>query len=144
MNNSKFQVKENCTLISSTSPCMSVERSDQISDLNSEISAFLCFGIAEQIRNLCSLVYFHAEESHGIQIPWGPSCASFLSYPTGMIKINGQQSVVLGPTDPTGNYWFPQNFMSMGIPGDIARQMAEDLEFSIIEKRPNIAYPRRQ
>jgi hypothetical protein len=121
-----------------------IERSDQISDLNSEISAFLCFGIAEQIRNLCSLVYFHAEESHGIQIPWGPSCASFLSYPTGMIKINGQQSVVLGPTDPTGNYWFPQDFMSMGIPVNIARQMAEDLEFSFIEKRPNIAYPTRQ
>ena len=120
-----------------------ISRSDQI-EQNHEIKAFLCFGNAEQIRNLSSLFYFHAEESYGIQIPWGPSCASYISYPTGMITINKQPNIILGPTDPTGNSWFPQDFMSMGIPFDIAKQMAEDLDSSFIEKRPKIAYPPRK
>ncbi|MFX0124724.1 MAG: DUF169 domain-containing protein [Candidatus Hodarchaeota archaeon] len=121
-----------------------IQRSDQISGQNSEIKAFLCFGEAEQIRNLCSLIYFHSEKSSVIQIPWGPSCASFITYPAGMIKINHQECVILGPTDPTGNFWFPQSFMSMGIPFNIARQMAEDVESSFIIQRPKIAYPIRK
>ncbi|MFX1516272.1 MAG: DUF169 domain-containing protein [Promethearchaeota archaeon] len=121
-----------------------IERSDQISRKNAEIKAFLCFGEAEQIRNLCSLVYFHSESSSWIQIPWGPSCASFITYPTGMIKLNHQESVILGPTDPTGNFWVPQNFLSMGIPFKIAKQMAEDVDSSFIDQRPTVAYPVRK
>ncbi|MFX0208159.1 MAG: DUF169 domain-containing protein [Candidatus Hodarchaeota archaeon] len=118
-----------------------ISRSDQIVEENHEIKAFLCFGNAEQIRNLSSLFYFHSEKSNGIQIPWGPSCASFITYPSGMITIDKQTNIILGPTDPTGNFWFPQDFMSIGIPYDIARQMAEDLDSSFIKKRPKFAYP---
>ena len=107
-------------------------------------TTLLCFGKAEQIRNLCSLVYFHSEKSSGIQIPWGPSCASFITYPAGMIEINNQPCVILGPTDPTGNFWFPQSFLSMGIPFKIAKQMAEDVDSSFIIQRPKIAYPERK
>jgi len=121
-----------------------IQRSDQISGQNSEIKAFLCFGEAEEIRNLCSLVYFHSEKSSGIQIPWGPSCASFITYPTGMIELNKQNNAILGPTDPTGNFWFPQNFLSMGIPYKIAKQMAEDVDSSFIGQRPKVAYPVRK
>ena len=120
-----------------------IRKSDQISEQNKEIKAFLCFGTVEQIRNLSSLYYFHSELSYGIQIPWGPSCASFISYPTGMIKLNRKTGIILGPTDPTGNFWFPQNYLSMGIPSEIARQMAEDVDSSFIGKRPKIAYPPR-
>lgn len=121
-----------------------IQRSDQIAGQNSEIKAFLCFGKAEQIRNLSSLVYFHSEKSSGIQIPWGPSCASFISYPTGMIELDKQNYAILGPTDPTGNFWFPPNFLSMGIPFKIAKQMVEDVDSSFIGQRPKVAYPVRK
>ena len=121
-----------------------IQRSDQIPEGNLNVKAFLCFGNAEQIRNLCSLVYFRSETSSEIKIPWGPSCASFISYPTGMTESSPHNSVILGPTDPTGNFWFPQNFMSMGIPFNIAKQMAEDADSSFIGKRPKIAYPERR
>ncbi|UCG02416.1 MAG: DUF169 domain-containing protein [Candidatus Heimdallarchaeota archaeon] len=121
-----------------------IQRSDQIFEQHQQIKAFLCFGEAEQIRNLCSLIYFRSEKSSGIQIPWGPSCASFISYPTGMIKFNQQECAILGPTDPTGNFWFPHSFMSMGVPFNIARQMAEDLDSSFIIQRPKVAYPVRK
>ncbi|MFX0091063.1 MAG: DUF169 domain-containing protein [Candidatus Hodarchaeota archaeon] len=121
-----------------------IHRSDQIIRGKSEIKAFLCFGSSEQVRNLCSLAYFHSEKSIGVQIPWGPSCASFVSYPAGLVENGPKDCVIVGPTDPTGNYWFPENFMSVGIPFNIAKQMAVDVDFSFIGKRPKIAYPRRK
>ena len=121
-----------------------IHRTDQAIEGDPEIKAFLCFGIAEQIRNLCSLAYFHSKSSYGIQIPWGPSCASFISYPTGMIENGPEDRVIVGPTDPTGNHWLPDNFLSMGIPLETAMQMARDVDSSFIGKRPKFAYPRRK
>ncbi|MHA1946996.1 MAG: DUF169 domain-containing protein [Candidatus Hodarchaeales archaeon] len=105
------------------------------------IKSILCFGNSQQIRNLCSLFYFQSEKSYGIQIPWGPSCSSFISYPAGIIENGPQNCIILGPTDPTGNRWLSENFMSIGIPFEIARQMAEDVDSSFITKHPRIAYP---
>ena len=118
-----------------------IRRSDSIKGKNQKIKAFLCFGRAEQIRNLCSLSYFSAETSYEVQMPWGPSCASFVSYPTGIIENSINNNVILGPTDPTGNHWFPNDFMSLGIPFQTAMSMAKDLNSSFIGKRPKIAYP---
>ncbi|MFX0013450.1 MAG: DUF169 domain-containing protein [Promethearchaeota archaeon] len=118
-----------------------IQRSDHIDVVNSKLKLFLCFGNAEQIRNLCSLVYFGSQTAHEIYFPWGPSCASFISYPAGMIENCPNNAVILGPTDPTGNYWFPQDYLSMGIPFIIAKKMAEDLASSFIMKRPKVAYP---
>ena len=101
---------------------------------NPEISAFLCFGTAEQIRNLSSLYYFSSETSFEVQFPWGPYCASFVSYPCNMVASSPKNSVILGPTDPTGNKWFPQEYLSMGIPYEIAKTMANDLNSSFLRK----------
>ena len=106
-----------------------------------DVKAILCFGHAEQIRNLCSLLYFRNTTGSTISIPWGPSCASFISYPAGLIETNSDKNVIVGPTDPTGNYWFPENYLSIGIPYDIASRMALDLDSSFIMKRPKVAYP---
>ena len=84
------------------------------------------------------------ESSYEVQIPWGPSCASFISYPARMIENGLKNSVIIGPTDPTGNNWFPDNFLSIGIPLETAIQMARDVDSSFIGKRPQIAYPKRK
>ncbi len=119
-------------------------RSDEPVEADSEIKTFLCFGNSEQIRNLCSLAYFHSNNSYGVHMPWGPSCASFISYPTGMIETNIKNGVILGPTDPTGNHWFPEDHLSLGIPFQTALQMAKDVGSSFIGKRPKIAFPDRR
>ncbi|MBN1799986.1 MAG: DUF169 domain-containing protein [Candidatus Lokiarchaeota archaeon] len=106
-----------------------------------DVKLILCFGNSEQVRNLCSLAYFRPEENLSISIPWGPSCASFVTYPAGLDKRLKDNRIIVGPTDPTGNYWFPQNYLSIGIPFEIAKRMTEDLNASFISKRPKIAYP---
>jgi hypothetical protein len=118
-----------------------LSRYDSIDIENLDIKLILCFGISEQIRNLCSLAHFRPEKGFDIQIPWGPSCASFITYPAGMAEDGPQNCIIIGPTDPTGNYWFPKNYLSMGLPLEVARSMANDLDESFISKRPEIAYP---
>ncbi|MFC1535183.1 DUF169 domain-containing protein [Thermodesulfobacteriota bacterium] len=120
-----------------------IQKSDNISEDGLVVSAFLCFGNSVQIRNLTSLFYFRSEKSFDVQFPWGPLCASFVSYPTNMAENSPKNRVILGPTDPTGNYWFPQNYLSMGIPYEIAKRMANDLDSSFIQKRSKIAFPEK-
>lgn len=118
-----------------------IRKCDSIDEQDFGIKAFLCFGNSEQIRNLCSLAHFRPGESFTIQMPWGSSCASFVTYPAGMAVNGPKDSIIIGPTDPTGNYWFPQNYLSIGIPFEIANRMANDLDESFIIKRSEIAYP---
>lgn len=118
-----------------------IRKCESMDEQDFDVKAFLCFGNSEQIRNLCSLVHFRPEDSFIIQIPWGPSCASFVTYPAGMAENGPRDCIIIGPTDPTGNYWFPQNYLSMGIPFEIANRMANDLDESFIIKRSEIAYP---
>jgi hypothetical protein len=117
-----------------------IQKSDSIDGANLNIKAFLCFGNAEQIRNLCSLAYFQPEERFMVRMPWGPSCASFVTYPAGLAR-EPKKSIIIGPTDPTGNYWFPQTYLSLGIPIETAERMANNLDNSFIQKRPEVAYP---
>jgi hypothetical protein len=107
----------------------------------SHLKMILCIGNSRQIRNLCSLYYFRSKDSRGIEMPWGPVCASFVSYPSGIIENGPTKNPIIGPTDPTGNKWFPENYMSIGIPFNIAHQMAIDADSSFINKHPKIAYP---
>jgi hypothetical protein len=115
----------------------------QYADGGPEVLSFLVFGGAEQVRNLCSLAYFGLDSSVNAQMPWGPSCASFVSYPAGMIEHGPQGQLVLGPTDPTTNRWFPPEQLSLGIPYERARAMALQLDDSFIGKLPAVAYPAR-
>ena len=102
----------------------------------------ILFGKAENIRNLCTLHHFGTSDAMAsIVVPWGPTCASLVTYPSGMASNAPKESVFLGPTDPTGNSWFPPDQLSMAIPMGIARRMAEDVKRSFIEKRKEVAYP---
>jgi hypothetical protein len=114
------------------------------SDLANEdpgVKSILCFGTAERIRNMCSLVQFRSIDPFSdVLVPQGASCSSFVSYASGMVEHAPAGAVFVGPCDPTGNSWFPQDFLSLAMPIKIARRMAEDLEVSFIARRPNVAY----
>jgi hypothetical protein len=109
------------------------------------VKSVLVFGMAEQIRNLCSLVHFSSHDPFKeILMPQGPSCASFVTFAAGMAENAPRDTVFLGPADPTGNYWFPPDHLSLAIPIDMARRMCDDLDESFIVKRPKVAYPIRR
>ncbi|KKK45582.1 MAG: hypothetical protein Lokiarch_08650 [Candidatus Lokiarchaeum sp. GC14_75] len=118
-----------------------IQKCDELDDQNLEAKAFICFGVSEQIRNLCSLAHFRPENAVNIQNLWGASCASFVTYPAGMAENSPKNSIIIGPSDPTGNYWFPRNYLSIGIAFEIATRMARDLDQSFITKRSEVAYP---
>jgi len=108
-------------------------------------ASILCFGEAEQIRNLATLICFSAVEAFElIKMPFGPSCGSFVTFPSGMAENTPKDCVILGPTDPTGNHWFPPNYLSLGIPIGIAQRISADLDDSFIIKRPMVAYPEKR
>ncbi|MEJ2248164.1 MAG: DUF169 domain-containing protein [Candidatus Lokiarchaeota archaeon] len=121
-----------------------IEKSNTLNENKAEVKSFLCFGRSEQIRNLCSLAYFQPEKGFLVKMPWGPSCASFVTYPSSLAEDDQTKHIIIGPTDPTGNYWFPQDYLSIGIPIKIAERMANDYDASFITKRTSVAYPKKR
>ena len=112
---------------------------------NENILSLIFFGTGEQIRNLGGLIHFRSEDIFtSILMPGGPICASLVTYAAGMSEKAPKNSSYVGPVDPTGNAWFPENMMSMAIPIHIARLMAEDIDASFISKRPEIAMPSKR
>lgn len=106
------------------------------------VRAVVCFGNSEQIRNLCSLIHFRSTDPFNpVRAAWGPTCASWVSYPAGMAEKAPADAAYLGPMDPTGNKWFPEDYLGLGIPVKLAIAMCEDLDSSFITKRPEVAYP---
>ncbi len=109
------------------------------------ISSFLCFGNAEQIRNLCSLIHFRTlNPFESIIAPFGPACATMVTYPAHMAEKTPKNAAFIGPIDPTGNSWFPTDYMAIGIPFNMAKDMCQDLEDSFAFKRPEVAYPEKR
>ena len=108
-----------------------------------DVKSLLCFGNGEQIRNLSSLIHFRTKNPfNAISMPWGPACATFVTYPAGMAEKAPKETAFVGPVDPTGNIWFPPEYMAISIPLKIALRMREDLEESFIIKRSEVAYPK--
>ncbi len=109
------------------------------------IRSIILFAGSEQIRNLCALAQFNSSDPFfKTLIPWGPTCATLITYPAGMAENAPEDSAYVGPTDPTGNLWLPPELMIMSIPAAVAQQMAADLEESFIGKRNRIAYPEKR
>ena len=120
-------------------------RCQDLEDSDPGVRAIICFGTAEQIRNLCALNSFGSSDIFGAAIiPSGSACASLVTYPTGMSSSAPKESVFVGPVDPTGNSWFPECYMGMGIPIDVARRMVDDIDASFVVKRPKVAYPQKR
>ncbi len=109
---------------------------------NINVKSIICFGNGEQIRNLSSLIHFRTKNPfNAINIPFGPACATLVTYPAGMAEKAPKDTAFVGPVDPTGNVWFPPEYMSIGIPLKIAEGMHEDLNNSFAVKRPEVASP---
>jgi hypothetical protein len=104
--------------------------------------AITCFGTAEQIRNLAALVHYrNTNIFQNVVMAVGPACSTLVSYPAGLAANAPKNCAFIGPSDPTGNVWFPPDFMALGIPIDLAQQMADDVDESFITKRAQIAFP---
>ncbi|MFZ2472863.1 MAG: hypothetical protein WAW52_13125 [Methanothrix sp.] len=76
------------------------------------VKCIICFAGGEQIRDLCALAHY---SSHDIF-----------------------ELIFIGPTDPSARSWLPENCQAMGIPMEIARKMANDVESSFLAKRDNV------
>jgi len=106
------------------------------------IRSLILFAGCEQIRNLCGLAQFNSSDPFfKTLIPAGATCSMMITFPAGMTENALKDSAYIGPTDPTGNSWLPPELMIMGIPIDLAQQMAANLDGSFITKRSKIAYP---
>ncbi len=111
---------------------------------NPDVKAIICFGNAEQIRNLCSLIHFRSiNPFSAISCAWGPFCLTILTYPAGLAEKAPKDSAYIGPVDPTGNCWFPEDHMALGIPLKLAITACEDIDKSFITKRAHVAFPKR-
>lgn len=141
-------VEENWTSMGKITPPNRYVIIRSCSDLTDEdpgVVSILCFGTAEEVRNMVALVHFRSQDPfHDALVPQGAACASFVSYAAGMVAKAPVDTVFVGPTDPTGNNWFPQDYISLAIPIKIARRMAGDLEYSFITRRPTVAYPEQR
>lgn len=106
------------------------------------IRSIILFAGCEQTRNLCGLSQFSSSDIFfKTLVPGGPTCATMIAFPAGMAENAPKDSTYIGPTDPTGNSWLPPDLMVIGIPAELAQQMAADMEESFISKRSKIAYP---
>ncbi len=109
------------------------------------VKAILVFGNAERIRNLGGLIQFGSDDLFtSILMPGGASCASFVTYASGMAERAPRNAAFIGPVDPTGNNWFPEDYLSLSVPIHIARRMARDVDDSFLAKRPQIAFPSKR
>ncbi len=114
---------------------------DQLVD-EQDVLSFILIGNAESIRNLGGLAQYTFEDIfNSVVMPSGPSCASMLTYAAGFSEKAPRESAFVGPVDPTGNAWFPPEMMSMAIPFDMARKMAENVEGSFLTRRSQVAFP---
>jgi len=81
------------------------------------VKSIICYGNAEQIRNLCGMVHFRSTDTfNAVSAAWGPTCATILTYPAGLAEKASRDSAYIGPMDPTGNCWFPGHQMALGMP----------------------------
>ncbi len=106
------------------------------------VRSLICFGNGEQIRNLCGMVHFRSTDTfNAVRGAWGPTCSTLLTYPAGLAEKAPKDSAYIGPMDPTGNRWFPECYMALGIPIKLAIGICEDLDSSFTVKRRHVAYP---
>jgi len=99
-----------------------------------EVRCIICFADGEQTRDLCALAHFGTDDVFGsISIPWGPSCATMITYPAGMAE-NAPNALFIGPTDPSAREWLPKGCMILGIPIGIAKRMAKNANESFLAK----------
>jgi hypothetical protein len=118
-----------------------VSACDALPEKNPDVRSLCCFGSAEQIRNMAALVHFDRDDPFSpVIVPWGPSCATFISYPAGMAENAPSDTAFMGPQDPTQNHSLPPDMMALGIPAGMAERMVKNLNASFVIRRPQVAF----
>jgi hypothetical protein len=118
-----------------------IRRCDDV-EADPGVKAIICYGNGEQIRNLSGMVHFRSTDTfNAVRAAWGPTCATLLTYPAGLAEKAPRDSAYIGPMDPTGNCWFPEDRMALGIPIHVAVGICEDLDSAFVTRRPHVAYP---
>ncbi len=63
------------------------------------VKCIVCFASGEQIRDLCALAHFGSHNVFNlISVPWGPACATLVTYPAGMAENASLSQISIGPT----------------------------------------------
>jgi hypothetical protein len=121
-----------------------VQTCASVPDSVADVKAISCFGNAEQIRNLSALVHFdRADPFSPVIMPWGPACATIVTYPARIAAHAPAESAFIGPQDPTVNWALHPDLMAIGLPVAVAKRVAENIDRSFITKRPSVAFPDR-
>lgn len=103
------------------------------------VKCIICFAGSEQVRDLCALAHFSSHDVFSlISVPWGPACATLVTYPAGMAGNASSSQISIGPVDPSARAWLPEDCLAMGIPIEIARKMAGDVESSFLSNRDKL------
>ncbi|MFB3763829.1 MAG: DUF169 domain-containing protein [Methanotrichaceae archaeon] len=111
-----------------------MRRCEEIED-DTVVRSIVCFATGEQIRDLCALAHFRSNDVFGnVIVPWGPTCATLVTYPAGLSEKAPINRIFLGPTDPSAKEWLPEGYMAMGIPAEVAKIMADDIEKSFLSR----------
>jgi hypothetical protein len=119
-----------------------VQACEAVPEIDPGVRSICCFGSAEQIRNMAALVHFDRDDPFSpVVVPWGPSCATYITYPAGMAEHAPKNTAFLGPQDPTQNGSIPPDTMAIGIPAEMAMRMVQNLPHSFVVLRPGIAFP---
>lgn len=114
---------------------------EDMGDGMSGLQSVLCFGNAEQIRNLGGLVHFGDPKAFTpIIAPWGSGCLTFVGFPAGMAGNCPKDTAILSPFVPEGNKWFPPDMLALGIPINMAIRMADGYESSFAARKPETTY----
>jgi hypothetical protein len=123
-------------------PYLIIRTCETVPEPDPGVRSICLFGNAEQVRNLSALVHFDQKDPFSpVIVPWGPSCATLISYPAGFAEHAPKQTVFMGPQDPTQNRSLPPDTMALGVPAEVAIRMVENLSRSFVVKRPAVAFP---
>lgn len=118
---------------------------DGTDDGPGRLKSVLCFGDAQQIRNLGALVHYGAPKAFTpIMAPWGSGCSTFAGFPAGMASNAPKNTAFLSPVIPEANSWLPADTFALGIPIEIAARMADGYPSSFLVRQPSMAYPDTQ
>jgi hypothetical protein len=110
-----------------------------------DVKSVVCFGSAEQVRNLCALIHFNETRIFDpIMAPWGSHCSLFVAYPAGMAENAPEDTAFIGPNAPDGNTWFPEDIMALSMPIGMAARVCEGYHQSFAVKAPEMTYPQQR
>src|SRR5271157_1863526 len=121
------------------SPC------EQLDGENVDAKAILCYGTAEQIRNLSALGHFRGQDIyHNVIMPFGSACTTLITFPAEMAEFGPRNAIFVGPVDPTINHVIDPNYLFIAIPFQKAVEMASDSGSSFLNRHTSVAFPKHR